>query len=124
MSDFRSELKRLPNGIHFETIPAGDFKLSIQASEAAYSSPRETLPNGTDYTNFELAIFLAEADGIRERWVNPQEDLILSNFPWASEFEEGDNPVAGWMPVEAIEQIRADLFLISKKWNHQHKEEK
>jgi hypothetical protein len=102
-------------------IPAGDYFLSVQASEVHYCDPEETLEDPQEYTSFEVAIF----DKNKE-WVNPRE--ALAQFAWAERFRDagkidqrqddgwdfGVRSVAGWVGVKEVEQIRSDLRSLSK----------
>jgi hypothetical protein len=110
MNDFRSELKLHDHSTvdfpAYQTIPAGDYFMSIQAHDGAYCTPRETVPLET-YTAFEVAIF---DEG--ENWVIPPD--TLAQFDWASRFETGETTsVAGWLSIETIERMRADLIALS-----------
>jgi hypothetical protein len=103
-ADWRERLEREGGDMAFFTpLDAGVFKASIQASRTHYSTPRENLAHGTDYTAFEIAIFEDR------KWVSPRIDERFSGKAWAQEFEEGGRPVAGYVPTDTIAQILADL---------------
>jgi hypothetical protein len=106
MKDFRTELKR-NKWPFFKSLRAGDYILSIQASEAHYCTPREDGLNGTDYTHFELAIFDQD-----DNWVNPFFGDTLYNFDRYDELmehcdgnSEGSTWVFGWLPYDLIDDL-------------------
>lgn len=106
MVDFVKKLKeknRSSSFRQFEAVQCGEFKISIQASEFHYCTPRRTVEPYM-YSNMEIAIF--DSNG----WVIPPSDDRFKNKPWANLFEEGSvNSVAGYVPVETIESIMAEL---------------
>jgi hypothetical protein len=67
---------------HFNGITAGEYTLSIQASEYHYCEPRETLEDLSQYTEMEIAIFK------NGEWVQPREDEKIKQFPRYSELEK------------------------------------
>jgi hypothetical protein len=102
MADFRIELERLsesPN--HFAAIQIGHYVLSIQASEGHYCTPRQTLPKGTDYLSFELAIINART----HEFMHPNQSSVLRKLlP-----DEASRPVMGWVNYETIQNLINEL---------------
>ena len=65
------KLRRIPNTPLCENIKAGKFRVSVQASDGHYCSPRTTLDNPNDYKLFEVAIFR------HGQWVLPRKQLSV-----------------------------------------------
>lgn len=90
-------------GRHLNRIKAGEYEMSIQASYAHYCEPRETLEDLTQYTEMELALFK------NGKWVQPRGDEKIKAFPRYAEleerYEEGNVPVAGWVPVDLLQDL-------------------
>lgn len=85
----------------FQGIALGyDLCLSIQASCAHYSRPRETLDDLNKYTHWEVAIIF------REDWARVQD--ILPSFPSLVEIElYHEGSVYPYVPADLVN----DLFL-------------
>lgn len=84
------------NGFHhriFNAFPAGNYKVSVQAGESQYSSPREYRDSIRDYTQWEVAV-IKEGEGL----VRPPKSV-------EHYFEDGDTPVAGWMNFDQVQEI-------------------
>jgi hypothetical protein len=88
---------------HLNSLKAGEYEMSIQASYAHYCEPRETLEDITQYTEMELAIFKGG------KWVQPRNDEKIKQFPRYEEleerYEEGNVTVAGWVPVDLLQDL-------------------
>jgi hypothetical protein len=73
MQDFRQQLTRerrsstIGGWEQFDLVKAGNYHLSIQASEYAHCTPPIDLDNPYDYTTFEVVI----KNGSNGRWVHP-----------------------------------------------------
>lgn len=63
--DFRTQLeevRREGQRRSFRRVPAGAYRLSIQASGEHHSEPQSIIP-AEDYDRWEVAVFTAEARG-------------------------------------------------------------
>lgn len=84
-------------------ISAGDYELSIQASEYHYCEPRKTIEDLSEYTSMEVAIFKDNS------WVQPRKDEYIKSFKRYKElidcYEEGDIAVGGYIPVNLIQDL-------------------
>lgn len=95
----------------FKSIPAGRYRLSIQASEGHYCSPRKTCAPEL-YHSMELAIFH------RGRWLQINRSKVLREFPrWDELREMADRfgsrcPVFGYVPIDLIDDLY--LYLINR----------
>lgn len=89
----------------FAALPAGNYKLSVQASTGHYSRPRTSLPVDRleEYEQFEVAILDSR------HLVQPRNFIALAVFPWAELFEEGSSPVAPWVPAHVVQDMLDDL---------------
>jgi hypothetical protein len=85
------------------------YLLSIQASYAHYSEPREDGLPWDEYTKFELAIAKQGKNGL-ETWVYPKNDEFLKDLPVCEYFKQ-ESPfewapsVAEYVPVELIQEL-------------------
>jgi hypothetical protein len=93
------------NGYHFDPIKVGDFEISIQGNEGAYSTPRRKLGSLTDYEDVEIAIFFSKENGPSE-WFLSGSDL-LPELPHRDSFEGycSDNDVAGYVDMHKVYEI-------------------
>jgi hypothetical protein len=87
---------------HFNPIDLGRMKVSIQASQFHYSSPRQTLPSSDDYKEFEVALFL------NGECFHPKMDDVFCQCDWSNHWSDSDNVAAG-VPRADIEQMLTDL---------------
>lgn len=103
MIDFRELLEcKDTSGIFRinEWINLGDYKLSIQASNSHYCTPRENLIDLFEYESMEVAIFKngdfinLEKDSFFDKWKD--RDLFLENY---------DTQVAGYVPIDVIQSL-------------------
>ncbi|HUU87871.1 MAG TPA: hypothetical protein VMX17_08970 [Candidatus Glassbacteria bacterium] len=104
--------KRQPGGF-FNSIEFGSIVVSIQGSKFHYCSPRIDLENLADYDSLEIAIL--QNNGEEKRFINIHEDEKFSKFEWAVMFEEGSNPVAGYVPISEIERIMKDIISLTNQ---------
>ena len=96
-------LERVPGSVtHFQQIEFGDMKLSIQASEFHYCSPRQTFASSDEYESFEVALIL------KDDWFHPEKDQRFANATWAGYWSECDD-VAARVPREEIAKMISDL---------------
>ena len=82
--------------LYFENFPhvkAGEYELSIQASKNHYSIPRDNFETIGDY--FQVEVGLLKNDKL----VQPP----IRRF--RKHFELGESPVAGYMPVEKVQEL-------------------
>ena len=98
MRDFRKQLVR--KGFHFHTIPAGKYRMSIQANECAYCQPRGTLLDPVGYTSMEVVI--KKRHKKFEAWVHPR-DIKGVKPETVKRF--GSDCIGGWIPVEEIQEL-------------------
>ena len=88
-------------------LTAGNYKVSIQAGEHLYSTPREDLPNLEDYSEWEIAIF---KEG---NWVQPAKDPAFKNFPQLegllNRYQSGDSAVGAYIPKQLVKDLVAYL---------------
>ncbi len=84
-----------------KAIKFGDFSISIQASANTYCQPREVMAFFSDYESMEVATFY------KDQW------CVLTNFTkYYDIFEdisEMANTVAGYVPVEIIQEMVDEL---------------
>ena len=105
MQDFRQQLTRdrreSGRWEQFDTIEAGDYKLSTQASEGAYCTPRESLDDVYSYSAMEVALFTKSGG-----WVHPSHIAGMD-----SKFEDMWEPsdlrtfVGPYINVEDIQEL-------------------
>jgi hypothetical protein len=90
MKQFQDELKVSNGGDYqlFESIEVGNYELSIQGSQGAYCSPRESL-KPEYYTSMEIAIFK------NDKWLNVVKSSVMRKFPRYNELKERAD---GWFP--------------------------
>lgn len=116
--DFRSLLRVLSErkaaGSHFrllERVPAGDWMLSVQASEHHYCTPRETVAVG-EYMAWEVAVFTTGGD----EWVTPETNpaLFEGNGEASRRWEPGDGAsVGGYIPTAAVQALYERALVLS-----------
>lgn len=82
----------------FASIPAGTFRLSVQASRTHYCSPRDVRPVG-EYSAFEIAILRTG------KMLHPSEALTDCPHELVEGWESGSNPVGACIPVERIQRL-------------------
>ena len=105
--DFRTKLKRMEgDSYRFEAITIGSYIFSIQGSEGAYSSPRETLPNGTDYHQFEVMVF-TNTEG--RDTVYPNKDYFLKDCLGSDVKFFGADGVGGYVSYKTIQNMLDSL---------------
>jgi hypothetical protein len=88
----------------FEAIQAGDYTLSIQASEGHYCTPRVTVCPG-DYSSMEMAIWRTESKGFLDF---PKSSTMrgFSHYKELMECSDGSHPtVFGYVPVWIIQKL-------------------
>ena len=96
-------LERVPGSVtHFQQIEFGDMKLSIQASQFHYCSPRLTLASSDEYESFEVALIL------QDEWFHPEKDSRFANTTWAGYWSEYDDVAVG-VPRDEIAKMISDL---------------
>lgn len=78
---------------NFPTVKAGEYELSIQASQYYYSTPRDNFETIGDY--FQVEVGLLKNDHL----VQPP----IRRF--RKHFEPGESPVAGYMAVEKVQEL-------------------
>ena len=89
---------------NLDSVKAGKYKMSVQASTGHYCSPRMTLPVGC-YTHMELAIFN------KRGWLHITRISVLKAFPRYNELlGRADNvnspaPVFGFVPVDLLDDL-------------------
>jgi hypothetical protein len=97
-----------------KAIKAGNYQMSIQASEWHYCSPRATI-DYEDYHKMELAIFNKSKRG----WFNVSKSNVIKEFPRYKELiERADGlgssaTVFGYLDVEIINDLY--VYLCSRK---------
>jgi len=89
------------------------FAISIQGGKDCYSNPREDLPDNKTYLEYEVAL-LHKNYRSPPLWSLFQPRDYFSNFHWSSNFEPGSSPVAGYLSLEEIQEIIADVLRVSK----------
>lgn len=105
MKDFR-KLMEIGNETRWhrihKSIPIGNFRISIQASEHHYCTPRETLPL-EQYETVEIAIFEGG------KWIQPHTDERFKTFGRLSElleqYEHGEVAVGAFVPVDLVQDL-------------------
>lgn len=112
--NFIDQLKRQgEDRRYFQTLIAGDFELSIQASSFHYCEPKEDCLDAKKYSEFEMAIFKSSGE-----WVQAREESILKDFPRINELigrtEEGECPVSSYVPVDLIQDLYVFLCINTK----------
>lgn len=103
MQDFRTHLQKHEQFRNAnKLIDAGDYKLSIQANEVAYCSPRRTLDDVYDYKSFEVVIkrFYGDKASV---WVHPSSIEGLDKR-FDELFCREDN-IGGYMQVKDIQEL-------------------
>lgn len=78
----------------------GDVALSVQASEVHYSQPRVSDLDIDEYDSVEIAL-------IHGGQLRLPSELGIQGFDHL--FETGQNPVAGYVPQEIVDQLREAL---------------
>ena len=71
--------------------------LSIQASFAHYSIPRETIDDLQKYTHWEVALFT------RDNFVRVTD--VLPEFPSLAEIEHYESQVYAYVPADLVEEL-------------------
>lgn len=101
MKDFKRSLSRREVSMFSSIKIGGNFAVSIQASSTHYCTPRKTLPNASDYTAFEIAIF---EDG---DWISPLEDDRFSEIRHLIQdnYETGTCPVGAYISDDVVQKI-------------------
>jgi hypothetical protein len=82
---------------NFKPIKAGNYNVSIQASENHYCSPRKTLEDIFEYYSFEVAIWQGE-DG-------PMLNIQEIPFPIPHAEYWGEDIVGAGVPAVAVQEI-------------------
>jgi len=103
MQDFRTQLQKHEQFNRAnKLIDAGDYKLSIQANEAAYCSPRRVLDDVYGYESFEVVIkrFYGHNASV---WVHPSSIEGLDE-KFSELFCSEDN-IGGYMRVKDIQEL-------------------
>lgn len=96
---------------HNEPLILNDmFALSIQAGTGCYCSPKQNSSCNSIYELFEVALLQKSGDD----WLLTQPRKYFGNFYWASSFEDGDSPVAGYVSIDYIEDMIIDI----QKYSH------
>jgi len=96
----------------FDAVKAGKYKLSIQASDGHYCTPRATVPVDC-YTEMELAIFR----GKKSTFISANRSSVLRKFPRYNELigrvdcPNSGATVYGYVPVDLLN----DLYLYLKQ---------
>jgi hypothetical protein len=110
--DFRTrleEVRRESSRRVFRRIPAGPYRLSIQASGEHHCAPRKIVP-GEDYDRWEVAVF--SADGA---WVTPQtHPEVFADRTWSQYWvpsETGDSASGQYVPTEVVQTFYDFLTL-------------
>lgn len=94
-----------------KSVNAGDYRLSVQGSEASYCMPRRTL-NLDDYSSMEIAIF-----NIKGAFININRSSVIKKFKRYDELLERADainskyPVYGYVPIDLINDLY--LFLLN-----------
>jgi hypothetical protein len=81
------------------------YSISIQASEFHYCNPRQTL-DPDKYTTMEIAIFNRRGSFFN---VKKSRSKFIKDKEWLKLFESGSSPVAGYVPIETIQEIIDNL---------------
>ena len=108
MQDFRTQLQKHPTvWAANKLVDAGDYKLSIQANEAAYCSPRRVLDDVYGYESFEVVIkrFYGDKASV---WVHPSSIEGLDE-KFSELFCSEDN-IGGYMKVKDIQELYEFLY--------------
>jgi hypothetical protein len=87
-----------------ESIPLGEYSLSVQASRSHYCAPRATLPL-RDYSEYEVAV--VDGNGL----LSVPHPLFHPRWPW-SRYWEGDS-VGSYVPTEVVEQLYQHLLKLA-----------
>ncbi|MAF79880.1 hypothetical protein CL629_02245 [bacterium] len=102
MQDFRTHLQKHEKFKRaYKLVDAGDYKLSIQANEAAYCSPRRVLDDVYGYESFEVVI--KKFYGANSVWVHPSSIEGLDK-----RFDElfcSEDNIGGYMRVKDIQEL-------------------
>ena len=100
MSDF--VLSRVPgSATHFQQLYIGDLRVSIQASEFHYCSPRQNLASSDQYQEFEVALFFSKGD-----WFHPEKDPRFCKSPWAKNWSEYDDVAPNVSRQDVADMLR------------------
>lgn len=93
------KLTRL-NDHMFQFLELGDLRVSIQASEIHYCTPKINSPNFDDYQEFEVALMK------NKDFIDPKQTKH-AHKSWAK-YWNGDE-VAGYMPKQEVIKMLQDL---------------
>lgn len=106
MQDFRTQLQKHEKFKRAnKLVDAGDYKLSIQANEGAYCSPRCELDDVYGYKSFEVVI--KKFYGDNSVWIHPSSIEGLDE-KFDELFNEYDN-IAPYMSVKNIQELYESL---------------
>jgi len=103
MKTFVDELRWHMSGSYrfFDSVNAGNYVLSIQASEGHYCSPRKNLPAHA-YFSFELAIWHKDS----QHFLNAAQSSVMRSFPrWEELKGNSGSRVFGWVPEDLINDL-------------------
>jgi len=96
---------------HFHAVKAGKYKVSIQASEGHYCTPKKTLRRPEDYVSFEVAIF-----GSNGNMITPNRSTVIKAFPNLNRCDiSSGSKVIGWVPTDVVEELVNYLRDINNK---------
>ena len=87
--------------------------LSIQASCAHYSVPRETLSDLSKYKRWELALIRTEEDASDSEFVRVAD--ILPNFSSLAEIELHEQTVYAYVPADLVEELYLALIDLKER---------
>lgn len=68
----------------WRSVQAGNYSVSIQASESHYSVPRATLPSPFDYVEFE--VYTTIDRDVADRWIIPNESRLEFRIEYGSDY--------------------------------------
>jgi len=89
----------------FKSIQAGDYTLSIQASEGHYCTPRVTVCPG-DYSTMEMAIWRTKGSKTFLDFPKSSTMRGFSHYRELMRFSDGSHPtVFGYVPVWIIQKL-------------------
>lgn len=107
--------KHKRTGTHFPVVDLlNGYNISIQGGYYAYSSPKINHNGLFNYRSVEIAIFNHNnkthslGDGWA-RWFDVQKHKPFKSFLWIKDFEDGDVPVLGYVPLWKVAGIMADI---------------